>query len=901
MKPVKLPGWIFGLLRLLFASTLFIALITPSWVLAQSTDDAWTQPLNLSHSGGTTNPAIVSDSDGVVHVVWQDKLANFMYTRLEGDQWSAPQKINLNFLFRLPPASEIAVRPQLAIYTGPNPLFLAGPGNIFAFWISPQGRLFTSKVRNQDFKRISAWDDQSFIAPEAASFAVAIDARGEVHVVYLRTVGDPLSPPGVYYTRSKNGGLSWGVPVLLYQSPYLRGLSAGEANLSIATAETEEAQHVYIAWDNRLRKQVFLAKSTDGGKNWEQPALIAGPAPGAGLASPFNIHVGATQNSVVLFWQNGHVTNGLLPSCSQIYQASSDAGVTWSDPQPMNESMSGCAQSNEFVTRLANSPEDPLYFLNETKSQVFLTAWNGRQWSQAQEQPILSGFEEPEIYTDVIYGCHRAALLGARLYIVGCDQGEGGDIWVTSRDLGSALSWFMPPVWSQLSPVSKDNLNMEAIELVTTDDGLIHAFFSQHQDPSIYYTYWDGELWSPVNPVFKLPEGEAASPTIAVGPSNELFLIARNNRGMLYFSRATSGNSATESRWATPARLAIGHDGKIGSIDIAWDSAGVVYVAYSVPVNEGRGIYLVQSKDQGTTWSEPLQVFDGAAAGFDLVGGPSLLTSAKGLLHLIWKDQSIQGDGDPQSLSLFYARSEDGGRTFSDAARVVEEPVAWRELVTDGKGNLHLLWQPQSTLTTVWDQVSLDGGHTWQYPQGLPDEGSLAAVTADPIGRLHLVGAGPNSIGHWLWDGSRWQSEVPLSWPLPSQPDSQAELLAATVNKEGKMMIVLAQTTGQGDTAQRTLLYSTRTLELPQEPTESQKVPTKTQLPPTLTPATSTPELSLTPTLSVDNQPTNEGQPDPNETNDRISPFATAILPVALLLLSVLGVVLWQATRNKAR
>src|SRR6187200_1985302 len=115
MKPVKLPGWIFGLLRLLFASALFIALITPSWVLAQSTDDAWTEPLNLSHSGGTTNPAIVSDSDGVVHVVWQDKLANFMYTRLEGDQWSPPQKINLNLLFRLPPASEIAVRPQTTI------------------------------------------------------------------------------------------------------------------------------------------------------------------------------------------------------------------------------------------------------------------------------------------------------------------------------------------------------------------------------------------------------------------------------------------------------------------------------------------------------------------------------------------------------------------------------------------------------------------------------------------------------------------------------------------------------------------------------------------------------------------------------------------------------------------
>ena len=78
-----------------------------------------------------------------------------------------------------------------------------------------------------------------------------------------------------------------------------------------------------------------------------------------------------------------------------------------------------------------------MFFLTETKSQAVLTAWNGRQWSQPQAQEILSGFEEPEIFTEVIYGCHRASLLGKRLYVVGCDEGGHGDVWVTSRDLGS--------------------------------------------------------------------------------------------------------------------------------------------------------------------------------------------------------------------------------------------------------------------------------------------------------------------------------------------------------------------------------------------------------------------------------------------------------------------------------
>jgi len=600
----------------------------------------------------------------------------------------------------------------------------------------------------------------------------------------------------------------------------------------------------------------------------------------------------------VLVWQSGQPGG----SCSQIYQSSRDAGATWSDPQPMIEDLLGCAQSNEFVTGLANSSEGPLYFLTKTPSQVYLSAWNGRQWSKAEEQPILAGFEEPEIFTKVTYGCHRAALLGKRLYVIGCDQGEGGDVWVTSRDLASNTSSSQPLAWSQPLSVTDDTLKIEAVELVATGDDLIHAFFSQHQDSAIYYTYWDGELWSRIAPVLELPEGEAGSPAIAAGPGNELFLIAPNNLGSLYFSRATSGNAAAESRWSTPTRLGFGHDGEIGSVDIAWDAAGTVYVAYSVPVNEERGIYLVLSKDQGATWTKPLQVFDAAAAGFDLVGAPSLLTSADGLLHVIWKEQSIQGDGVPQPLSLYYARSEDGGHTFKDAERIVEKPVAWREIVTDGNGNLHLLWQPQDTLTTVWDQVSLDRGRSWQFPQGLPGEGMTPAIIIDPAGQLHLVDAGLSSLGHWLWDGSRWQPEAPLQWPLASQQSGPVELLASAINKQGKMVVVLAVPTGASGAAKTLLLYSTHTLELPPNQATTQEVSTQTPLPPTLTPEIPTLEPSSTPANTVDIEPTNPpGETDRNEASGRISPFTTALLPVALLLLIVLGIVVRQVVRVNDR
>ena len=885
--------WMFKLIRLWIAGVLFIASNSPSTALAQTTDSTWTEPLNLSHSGVATDPAIVIDSEAVVHAVWQDDLGNFIYTQLDGDQWSAPEMTELDRLFRIPAAGDGS---QLASYAGPNPLFIAGPGPyIFAFWISPEGKLFTSKVTNQNFQHVSAWDPAGAIASDVASFSVTVDSGGEWNLAFLHTVDAPQYPAGIYYTRSRSNGWNWAPPVLLSESTYFRSLGEGEANLSVATAGTKDSLHVYVAWDNRPRKQVLLIQSPDNGKSWGQPALIAGPTPDLGSGGPFNIHVGTYQNRVMLVWQSGQPGG----TCSQLYQSSRDEGATWSDPKPIIQALLGCTQSNEFVTGLVNNPSAPLYFLTETQSQVYLSAWNGLQWSEPQEQSILTGFEDPEIFTQVDYGCHRASLLGTQLYIVGCDEGGGGDVWVTSRDLGSNTSWFSPPIWSQPAAVSDDSLELESVKLVSTDDGLIHAFLSQRQDPAIYYTSWDGESWSHITPVLKLPDGEAGWPAIETGSGNELFLIAPNNRGTVYYSRATSGEAATESSWSAPTRLEVGQDGEIGSVDVA-SFNGTVYLAYSVPLNEARGIYLVQSQDNGTSWSEPKQVFDGAAAGFDLVGAPSLLISENGFLHIIWKQQLIQGDGVTQPVSLYYTRSEDGGQTFNDAERVVEEPVAWQEIMTDGKGHLHLLWQQQDTLTTVWDQVSLDDGNTWEYPKGLADEGGIATVTRDPAGRLNFVSVGTNSLGHWLWDGDRWQTEAPLDWSLSSQQETPVEVMASVVNKQGKMMVVLSERTGQGNTVERHLLYSIRTLETPTEADIVQEIPTQTLLPPTSTPTTLTPEPSLTSVSTVESEPTEpQGQADLNETNNRTSPFTMALIPVALLLLSVLAIVIRRANQAK--
>jgi hypothetical protein len=116
------------------------------------------------------------------------------------------------------------------------------------------------------------------------------------------------------------------------------------------------------------------------------------------------------------------------------------------------------------------------------------------------------------------------------------------------------------------------------------------------------------------------------------------------------------------------------------------------------------------------------------------------------------------------------------------------------------------------------------------------------------------------------------------------------------------MVVVMALPTASGDARKRILLYSTRALDLPSGQTAITKVPTQTLLSPTSTPVISTLEPSNTPANPVNSEPTNsQSQADRNQANDPISPVTVALIPVALLLLVVLGIVLRRAARVKGR
>ena len=73
MKTKYVQSIFAGLMAILFTGSVFN---TVPGVYAQSLQN-WSDPINQSNSGSPTDPVMVIDSDGVIHLVWVDAIEGY--------------------------------------------------------------------------------------------------------------------------------------------------------------------------------------------------------------------------------------------------------------------------------------------------------------------------------------------------------------------------------------------------------------------------------------------------------------------------------------------------------------------------------------------------------------------------------------------------------------------------------------------------------------------------------------------------------------------------------------------------------------------------------------------------------------------------------------------------------
>lgn len=730
-----------GIFFILFASAAYSAGPVAN---AQSLQN-WSDPINLSNAGSSTNPIMVVDTEGVIHVIWVDEFEGYKYVQsANGVDWTTPVAIPFPFL------------PE----HGPPRFEVTADGIIHIFWVDDENNLYYIQAPQTYLKSPASWRSRVRLADFVVGYDVAVSKAGNLHVSYIKNEGSESAPAGVYYRGSFRGGLSWTIAQNIFASPYFRSLTAENAHVRTAVTDSAEMENIYVVWDSRPQKQIFLAKSLDGGQTWAEAEQLRGPEESTGYQTPHNAEISVFGKTVLLLWQVGESSN----QCMQFSQFNLNAGDDWEEPTKLLGENLGCPEKTEIFALDQNLP---LLLLN-MQGGLSLMAWNGNQWSDPQMQNGLLEFFNPATFDSILLGCQQFFFNEGKIYLVGCDQGSSGDIWFSSRSLGPVENWY-PSLsgWNKTGLITNTEQMISSLASIAHSDS-VHLFWVQsarsqvdRYAPSIQYSRWNDEKWLPPRAIMSNLAGTPLQIAVANDLEGRLLLVWVDGKdGYLYFSWAVSEEASHSSEWIQP--VIVPSSSQLNrSPDMLVDASGRIIIAHAISLNEGRGIYIIQSTDLGSSWSAPLRVFDAVSAGWERVDNPKISLSGDGRIHILFNRYSMRDDD--QSTGLYYLQSVDGGATWSEPELVREGLVTWSDIYSDDEQAVHRIWQEKNGKEVSYiDQYSFDGGLTWEGPVkilGASEETTQVSLAIDQAGSLHLAQltyGNETSLQDWKWDGSRW-------------------------------------------------------------------------------------------------------------------------------------------------
>lgn len=271
--------------------------------------------------------------------------------------------------------------------------------------------------------------------------------------------------------------------------------------------------------------------------------------------------------------------------------------------------------------------------------------------------------------------------------------------------------------------------------------------------------------WSAPRPIFTSAEHVRDPVLVAdsAGAAHLLFVegVQGSETSRLVYARRD------QTGWSDPVPV-LDPGGRVEFPAAAIDARGWMHVVEAGPhwaQLEYRRVHLSRAADPDA-WSRPQTLSDGG------VFRSHLVATAEGFLHLVYASRNG---------NVFYRRSDDGGRTWSDAVAV--SAVDRKQVAADaphvgvdGRGRVHVAWS-QFQLPRGWPPAgafysrSVDGGRTWSAPREMAglNRGLITVVTRGDD-EVHLAWNAVVAIGDrehaWSLDGG-------TTWSPPERITTQ--------------------------------------------------------------------------------------------------------------------------------
>lgn len=292
---------------------------TLDWAFAPPS--SWSELVDLSQSEGLPgSPAVVTDAEGRVHVMWSEVTAEGLpgdglyYAGYSGTRWTQPVEL-------LRSSDEKAHQPAL----------VAVGDQLHTVWSGGRsGEVLYSRAYVRDAYAPDGWSEPQ---PLPASLevgsapAIVADLVGTLHVVYAVPLNEER---GIYYTRSDDGGETWSEVQVVFDAE-----AAGWAMVDHPSLAVDEFGTVHVAWvraplpGSGPPEGVYYSRLIGGsetllqssGQAWSEPVQVAeGAYDWPRVAATFT-------GQVHLLWGEA---NGSL---GWSHQWSIDGGVGWTRPE----------------------------------------------------------------------------------------------------------------------------------------------------------------------------------------------------------------------------------------------------------------------------------------------------------------------------------------------------------------------------------------------------------------------------------------------------------------------------------------------------------------------------------------------------------------------------------------
>ena len=340
---------------------------------AQGIGVNWSAAKNLSNTPTSSNrPTIAADPSGNVHVVWGENIGGesilgipgqliedantLVYRRWDGLAWSDPVDIIAV------PGDDLADYPSLAADSS---------GYLHLVWTG-MTTIYYSRALASQAGSPHAWSEPRIVGDSARTSwesAVAVDAQGEVHVVYA----DRGANSSVRHVRIEDNGL--GRMTWTSLSAPLLAQEVGFLNVSL---KIDPEGRMHALWGTVTRNgvglSIYYARSIDAGQTWSPPVQLAqgkaGKAyaqfPSLGIAGDSELHL------IYPYPQN----------MARTERISRDAGETWGEPHTIYPDLEGVGGFNVQLTDAAGN----LHAVSNLRTHdqvggLIYWRWLGGYWS----------------------------------------------------------------------------------------------------------------------------------------------------------------------------------------------------------------------------------------------------------------------------------------------------------------------------------------------------------------------------------------------------------------------------------------------------------------------------------------------------------------------------------------